>query len=144
MSIMEEIRQLKTDPKTLRSFGLVVGGVLVGIWALLWGLDRFVGRGGDFPWLWMVGGALILLGAVLPRVLKPVYLLWMGLAVVLGFFVSRIILTIFFFLVLTPVGLFFRLTGRDVLKRKLEPDAETYWIPKENLIADRSRYEKFF
>ena len=139
MSIREEIRHLPTDVPALRNFGLAVGAVFLAIGGfLLW---RDVSWG---LYLIYIGAPLVLLGALVPKVLKPVYLAWMTMAVVLGAFMTRVLLTLFFFLVITPVGLFFKLIGRDALHRKLDRDAATYWIDKEYLIPDRSRYEKFF
>lgn len=139
MSIRQEIAQLPTDKVTLRKFGLMVGGVFAVIGAfLLWR---------DISWaivLVYIGAPLILLGAALPNILRPVYIAWMSLAVVLGAIVTRILLTLFFFLVITPVGLVFKLIGRDALTRKLDRSATTYWIDKEYPITDRSRYENFF
>jgi multisubunit Na+/H+ antiporter MnhG subunit len=68
----------------------------------------------------------------------------MAMAIVLGRFMTRLLLTVFFFLVITPVGLIFRLMGRDALHRKLDRQAATYWIPKEYPIQDRTRYENYF
>ncbi len=145
MSIQEEISLIKTGVEELRSFGQVVGGVFLLLWLVLWGpLPYFFGKGGSFPVLLGIGGVLVALGTLAPKVLKPVYIAWMSLAVVLGFFMTRVVLTLFFFLVLTPVGLFFRLIGRDALNRKIDRQAKTYWIEKEYPIADRSRYENFF
>ena len=139
MSIREEIAQLPTDKVTLRKFGLVVGGVFAAIGAfLLWR---------DISWAIVfvyIGAPLILLGAILPNILRPVYIAWMSLAVVLGAIVTRILLTLFFFLVITPVGLVFKIIGRDALTRKIDRSATTYWIDKEYPITDRSRYENFF
>lgn len=141
----EEIRSLSATVKDLRSFGWTVGGALVVLWAVLWGpLPYFFDKGGNFPLLAYVGLGLAVMGTLAPIVLKPVYYAWMSLAFVLGFVMTRVILTIFFFLVLTPVSLVFRLIGRDALHRKLDRQGPTYWIDKEYLIADRSRYEKFF
>ena len=145
MSIREELKHIPSETSDLRSFGLVVGGVFTALWFLFWGpLPYFFDRGGNYPVLAVIGITLMVLGAAVPRVLKTVYLGWMGIAVVIGSIVTPLILTIFFFLVLTPVGLFFRLTGRDVLNRKLDRDAPTYWIKKDYPITDRSRYENFF
>ncbi|MCG8462339.1 MAG: SxtJ family membrane protein [Holophagales bacterium] len=139
MSIRRELSHLDTTIPTLRRFGLVVGGIFVAIGAfLMW---RQVGWA---PILFWIGGPLVLLGALVPRVLRLVYLGWMGIALVFGSIVTPILLTIFFFLVVTPLALFFRLIGRDALHRRLDRDAPSYWIDKEVLIADRSRYEKFF
>ena len=144
-TIREEIRALSATTKDLRSFGLTVGAALVVFWIVLWKVFPFVfGRGGNFPWLAYIGVALAAVGAVAPVVLKPVFYGWMSLAFVLSFVMTRVILTIFFFVVLTPVGLFFRLIGRDALHRKMDRQGSTYWIDKEYPIADRSRYEKFF
>ena len=145
MSIKEEISLIKTGVKELRSFGQVVGGVFLLLWLVLWGpLPYFFGKGGNFPVLLGIGGVLVVLGTLAPKVLKPIFIAWMSLAVVLGFFMTRVVLTLFFFLVLTPVGLFFRLIGRDALNRRIDREAKTYWIEKEYPIADRSRYENFF
>lgn len=139
MSIRDEVRALPTDPVTLRKFGLMVGGVFCLLGAfLLW---REVSWAVVFLW---IGAPLVVLGAIYPRILRPVYIGWMTLAVVLGAFMTRVLLTLFFFIVLTPVGLFFRLIGRDALHRTLDRDAASYWIPKEYPIEDRSRLKNFF
>ena len=139
MSFKAEFALLPTDTPALRKFGLAVGGVFLAIAAFLWWRD--------VSWymvLVYIGAPLVVLGAILPRVLRPVYLGWMAMAIVLGAFMTRVLLTIFFFVVITPVALFFKIIGRDALTRKLDRSAPTYWVDKEYLIADRTRYEKFF
>lgn len=123
--IRAELRQLSRTPRDLRRFGLTVGGVFaaLGVW---FGLRHFA----SFPYLLGVGLALIALGLIYPRALKPVYLGWMTLALVLGFVVSHVILTLFFFLVLTPVGLLARALGKDFLRLKLDRQAPTYWLKR--------------
>src|SRR5881397_3046119 len=111
--IREELKHLKTEPRELRKFGLMVGGVLLllGFW--------FVFRHKPWhAWSWTPGALLLLLGILAPRVLKHIYLGWMTLAFVLGFIVSTILLTIFFYVVVTPIGLVARLCGKDFLERK--------------------------
>ncbi len=145
MSIIQEIKKLPAEPSDLRKFGWTVGVAFVLLWAAFaYAFPYLLGKGRSFPLLWQIGAVLIVLGTVLPRILKPVFYAWMTLALALGFVMTRVLLTIFFFLVLTPVGLVFKLIGRDALHRKLDPRAESYWIKKEYLIQDRSRFEKFF
>ena len=72
-----------------------------------------------------------MVGAAFPRGLKHLYIPWMSLAIILGFIVSHVLLTLFFFLVLTPIGLAARLSGKDFLSLKLDPHASTYWLPHE-------------
>ena len=55
------------------------------------------------------------------------YKLWMSLAVILGFFISNIFLTVFFYIILTPVGFFMRIFGKDPLKKGFRSNEETYW-----------------
>ena len=100
MNIREDIKQLKTGDRDLRKFGLMVGGVFVAIGLLfLW---RHPGRSPYFFW---PGGTLMVLGLVLPRVLKWVYIAWMSVAFVLGFVMAHVILTLFFFLIIvSPVA----------------------------------------
>ena len=97
-----------------RSFGLSVGGVLCVIAAVLW----WRGRPLRAELLGSVGAALVLLGATAPRLLRIPSALWWRFARVLGHYNARILLSIFFFVVLTPVGLFWRLIGRDPLSRR--------------------------
>ena len=56
-----------------------------------------------------------------------VYLPWMGFAFIMGTIVSNAILALIYFVLITPIGLFFKLTGRDVLNRKFKPGVSTYW-----------------
>ncbi len=124
--LLKDIKDLKTGTRELRNFGLLVGGVFAALGLLaLW-------RGKPvYPWLLTPGLALVVLGAVLPRTLKYVYIAWMTLALILGFIVSHVILTVFFFLVITPIGLVARLAGKDFLRLKLDRQAKSYWIPRE-------------
>ena len=145
MSILHEVRELPSAPRDLRKFSLTVGIAFVVLWAVFAYLFPYLfGRGRDFPILWQIGAALAVVGTLLPAVVKPLYYAWMTMALALGWVMTRVLLTIFFFVVLTPVALFFRLIGRDALHRKLDRSAETYWIEKTHPITDRSRYEKFF
>ncbi len=124
--IAEEIRQLAPNRRELRKFGLLVGGVFAAL-GIVW-LLRSKAFG---PWLLAPGVALILLGALWPKVLKPAYLVWMALAIVLGFLVSQVLLSLIFFLVITPLGLIARCAGKDFLNRRLDRRVASYWMPRE-------------
>src|SRR6267378_7769592 len=113
--IREEIKLLKTGPHELRKFGLLVGAVfaLLGIW--FWWRDK-----ARYPYFLVPGAVLVVLGATVPRALRLIYIGWMSVAFLLGFVVSNILLTLFFYVVVTPIGLAARLTGKDFLNRKLD------------------------
>ncbi|MEM1115037.1 MAG: SxtJ family membrane protein [Bacteroidota bacterium] len=142
-TVAAELRALDVSARALRQFGLVVGAVLLAVAAVLawragWSLSPVarVLLGG--------GGTLVLLGAVAPRVLRPVHRVWMALAFALGFVMTRVILTLAFALAFVPMGLVLRLLGKDLLRRRLDPEAESYWIPRADGGPDREQLERYF
>ena len=139
MNIRDDIKDLKTDTATLRKFGLVVGGVFVGLGLLF--LLRHPTRTPYFVW---PGGLLMIAGATIPRALKWIYIGWMSIAFVLGFVMAHVILTLFFFLIITPIGLVARLFGQDFLSLKLNRAAKSYWIPREKKAKSPQDYERQF
>lgn len=82
--------------------------------------------------------------AFLPAALRPTYRILMKVAHALGWFNTRLILVVLFYLVFTPIGLVLRLFGKDLLNRKIDPEAESYWIPRPKEPFDRKRYERQF
>lgn len=142
-ALRDEIRHLDTTPRALRQFGVLVGGVFGAI-------AVFIGwrAGWDFPtWAAVMGGvglALVVFGLVAPRVLRGPYVAWMGLAVVLGFAVSRVLLTLVFGLLVTPIGLVLRALGRAPFPRRPDARAATYWHAREAGPPDPARYGRFY
>ena len=136
--LLQDIREIKTGTVELRKFGLWVGGVFVGI-----GLLYLLRHRPVYPWFLAPGVFLMVFGLAAPRLLKLIYVVWMTLAMVMGFVVSHVILTLFFFLVITPIGLIARLAGKDFLSLKLDRAAPSYWVtrtstgPKEPLDYER-------
>ncbi len=115
----------KLDKKHLREFGLITGGILVGIFGLLlpWLLEH------DFPsWPWIIAGILWVWAILLPTTLRPVYRAWMAIGRVLAWINTRIILGIMFYLIFFPVGLVLKLAGKDAMTRKLNKTQDTYRI----------------
>lgn len=123
----EDIEGLRrTVPRDLRKFGLVVGGVFCAL--ALW----FYLRGKPSYWYFLLPGVLlVVLGILLPRALKWPYVVWMTLAMLLGAVVSTLVLTLLFYLVVTPIGLIARFVGNDFLSLKLAPGATSYWILRD-------------
>jgi hypothetical protein len=68
----------------------------------------------------------------------------MTLAILLGWLMTRIILIILFYLVVTPIGLLAKLSGKDFLNRKFNREAQSYWIPRKATTTDKGNYEKQF
>jgi hypothetical protein len=92
--------------------------------------------------LLLVGLVVFAIGLVLPRVIRP---LFVGLTVVvfpMGWIVSRLVLAAVFYLVVTPIGLLLRLTGRDALERRRSAEG-TYWKSKEQPESSESYLRRF-
>jgi hypothetical protein len=142
-AVVEEVRGLDTGPKALRRFGLVVGGVFAGIAAVsAWPNGWAVGSTAAV--LGAVGGALLVLGLAAPALLRPVYRVWMGLAFVLGFVMTRVILTVVFVGLVVPIGLVLRLFGKDFLDERFDRSAPSYWRPKTYDDPTPERLEKYY
>ena len=116
------MEQVEITKKTLRQFGLMVGGIFlfIGLWPLVWRQEAMR------IWVVVPGALLAAAGLVMPGVLKHVYRGWMWVGHVMGWVNTRIILGILFYGMVTPMGLFMKLTGRDPMRRAFEPDAKTY------------------
>ncbi len=142
-ALWEEIKHVDTSKKALRSFGLLVGAILLGIAAYLWWQHAWEAGTAEY-FLSGLGGALVLFGLILPRLLLPLYRVWMGLAVVLGFVMTRVILTLVFFLTVLPIGLLLRLFGKDLLHRRLDSSAPSYWVRKEPHLTGPERLERYY
>ena len=128
-----------TDAKQARKTALSVGAVLVvlGAWSL-W--RHHLLRAEIFG---AAGALLILLAVVAPRWTLPFHRVWMKFAGALGYVNSRIILSVMYYGVLTPVGLLMRAAGRDPLNRRRKP-SESYWIPRPKPRQDREQFERLF
>ena len=137
--INKEIAQLSISPRNLRKFGLLVGGVflLLGCWFLY-------RQKPAWPYFLTPGALLVLGGLIVPMSLKHVYIAWMGLGLALGFVVSNVVLTIFYYLILTPIGLIARLCGQDFLSLKRNPAVASYWVMKPVTARTPQEYEQQF
>jgi hypothetical protein len=129
---------LRAPVSVLRHFGLTIGSAFAVLGALaLW---RHRGAG----WVFVIAAGLsILLGALVPKTLRYVYEAWMAVARILSWFTTRLLLTLVFFLGVTPLGLLQRLFGKRPIDLRFRSDDATYWTqrPAEPKPAD---YEKQF
>ncbi|MGD2175201.1 MAG: hypothetical protein PVJ27_07345 [Candidatus Brocadiaceae bacterium] len=138
------------DRRQLRVFGLVclAGFALIGAW--IYTRHSFLGIG-IAPSaasrvalaLWVVGLACGVLGAVGPGWLRPLYVGLTLVALPIGYAVSLVLLALLYYGLITPVGLVFRLVGRDPLERGFDEEADTYWVRRQDT-ADVTRYFRQF
>ena len=115
-------------PRQLRVFGLsamVASAILATVLVWLWGAAPV--------WALVVlalGATILLISLLSLPAAKAVYLVLTVVAMPIGYVVSVVLLAAFYFLLLTPVGLFFRVIGRDPLCRRFDRHADSYWQPR--------------
>jgi hypothetical protein len=119
-------REQYVEGSSDRNFGLVFAALF-----LLIALSPL--RHGHTPrwWALVVCGLLTLVAVAKPALLSRPNWLWMKLGILLGKVVSPIALGILFYGVLTPLAIVVRLTGKDPLRIKLDPNADSYWIVRK-------------
>lgn len=139
--IREQLRTLDQSQKALRTYAFITTGALAVLGALLFFLSKKPHWG---LWLWGIGGAFLLVGLVAPVVLKPVHYVWMALTFLLGAIMTTLLLTLLFFLVVTPIGLLVRRVKGDLLNQKIDRSAASYWVKREPREFDPQRYERLF
>ncbi len=137
MRISEEIKSLEVSPKKIREFGLLVGGVFL----LLGGLALWRGRPAA-PCFLGIGGFLFFFGVVYPAILKPLYRAWMIFAILLGWVMSRVMLSLLFFIAITPIGLCMRLQGKDLLDQKFPDPKDSFWTLRNKDSESRDACER--
>jgi hypothetical protein len=125
-----------TNPE--RSFGLSVGLVLCAIAAALW----WRGRIGRAEIVAGVGAFLVVSGLVYPPLLKYPSAAWWRVSRTLGYVNARVLLTILFSIVLVPLSLVWRLTGKDPLARRR--DRWPGWTTYPPRYRSRRHYEKMY
>ena len=119
-------KQREKTKKELRKFGFVMTVPL----ALIGGFLLWKGRGTAL-YVLAIASFFLLSGLFVPQILRPIEKVWMKLAMAIGAVMNRVILTLTYFLAITPLGLFLRLTGKDLLQIKFDESKESYWVPVE-------------
>ena len=122
-----------------RKSALLVAAVLLGIAA--WNLYR--GRTAVVIIFGALGGALLVAGLLVPPAARAFHTAWMRFAVLLGHVNSRVLLTLVYYLVVTPYGVVTRLVGRDPLRRR-GARAESYWVERKTTRQAREQFERLF
>ena len=132
------MQKLNLDRKNLREFGLTLGAFFL----VISGVCLFKQKSAYLTYSLIASCVSSIMGLVLPSFLKPVYIVWMRFAFILGWINTRIILVILFYLVFTPLGLLMRLFRIDLLER--ENKLDSYWKKKEKIKLNPLDYERRF
>jgi len=141
MLLKDDINKIPLDRKVLRSFGLLMACVLLLVGGWLWWNSA-----ATWPWAAVSAALLAAIGLAIPSFLKPIYKGWMILALILGWVMTRVVLTLVYYLVLTPIGILGRAFGEQFLQLKLKRSGETpsYWVRRTGPPREKSDYERQF
>src|SRR5262245_60271799 len=123
--------------KELRNFGLFVGGVfsVLGLWPML--------LHGEPPRVWaiVIGGSLIGLGILFPRALAHVHQGWMWIGHILGWINTRILLSLVFYGLITPIAIVIRIMGKDTMRQAFSEASSTYRVNRQPRPRSHMKYQ---
>ena len=116
-----------------RSFGIVffVVFLLIAAWPILDGQSLRI-------WSLLISLIFLSLGILKSKLLTPLNLAWIKLGDLLGRIIAPIVMGLVFFLILTPIGLFMRVIGKDLLNLKFSKD-NSYWVERKTKIGSMKR-----
>ena len=109
-----------------RGFGIVFAVLFVAI-----GLFPLLGGGPPRGWAFGVAGAFLAVALVRPALLAPLNRIWFKFGLLLQRVVNPLVMAVIYFAVVTPTGLVMRALGKDPLHLRYDPDARSYWIPRD-------------
>lgn len=109
-----------------RNFGLVFATVFT-----LIALIPLFHQNSPRWWAAAIAAAFLLISLIAPALLGPFNKAWHHFGLLLGNIVAPVVMGLVFLLALTPIGALMRLTGKDPLSRRFDPQATSYWVPKE-------------
>jgi len=137
--MFEEIKNIKSEKNNFRNFGITVGIILLIISGFLYWKEK------ESVQIFLTIGITFLLTAVaIPVILKPVYWIWMIFAVILGWFMTHVILSLLFYVVFTSIGLTLRFFGKQFLELRWDKSKDSYWNYKIKKQYKKTDYERQF
>ena len=137
--MLEEIKNIKSKKSDLRNFGITIGIILLVISVFLFWKEKE-----SFQIFLAIGIILFLTSISIPIFLKPVYWIWMIFATILGWIMTRLILSLLFYIIFTSIGLTYRLFGKQFLELRWDKSKDSYWNFKTNEHLQKEKYEKQF
>ena len=116
------MKNKKIKMSSNRSFGLVffVVFLIVTLYPLINSSEIRI-------WSLIISLIFLILGLINSQILTSLNKLWLKFGIFLGKIISPLVMGVVFFLVITPIGLFMRLLGKDILNLKYNIN-KTYWI----------------
>ncbi|MBD3224784.1 MAG: hypothetical protein GF313_08650 [Caldithrix sp.] len=135
--IKQELTALPVSVKNIRYFALPVGFILLllGVWL------QFNTATLSAIFLLVIGLGLAFSGLMIPKRIVWLYKIWMTLALSLGWLISRLLMVLVFYAVLTPIGFILKLFGKRLMDHRFTDKADSYW---HDVRHQKSDYEKMY
>ena len=135
----EDLLMASDKLKNSRKFWLAISLILFGV-----GIYNFYYNSTQVSiWCFVAASPILLLSLLVPKVLKPEYSLITIVSRKIGWYNSKLLIGILFYLIFTPIAVIYRIIGKDPLNRKMEKYRKSYWIPrtKHAFGKERSEYQ---
>lgn len=137
--IKQEIKNIKYDKIELVKFSRLMSAAFLIVAFFLWYYKK-----NTFQYFIIISGLFFIIGLFAPQLLKTIYKLWMTLAVILGWFMTRVILSILYYIVITPIGLIAKLFGKKFIEKNFDRKKTTYWNYRKSEEKSKEEYERQF
>jgi hypothetical protein len=124
-------------PEHIRRFGFILGGMFTLLGVLSWVLHLWI----PWPVLLIPGVSVLTIALLNLPLLRHIYKGWMTFARAMAWFQTRLILGLFFYLMLTPLAFIMRLFGRDSMQLKRK-SSDTFWDSRDSTPTEPERYRK--
>ena len=136
--MIEEIKNIKSDKKELKKFGYTIGAILLIIGILLYIYEKqsakyFLGIGLTFQ----------IIAQTVPIILLPLQKIWMAISVIMGFIMTRVILFLLFYVIITTISFISKLFHKDFLNLKIEKEKKSYWNIRNEEYTKSSTEKQF-
>jgi len=125
------------DRKEWRKFGIGLSIILMIIGTVQWIIGKSL-----FPFVYLTAGIVFISGLLFPVILKPLYIIFSYIGFALGWVMTRVILSAFFYLVFTPIGLLSRLFRKRYLQMRFGSNDSSYWKNHREQTASKEHFEK--
>ena len=117
-----------------KSFGVLFFIVFLGVG--LWPITK---ENSPNVYLILIGVIFLILGLLNSKILSPLNSIWIKFGETLGKIIAPLVMAIVFFIILTPISLIVRLSGKDLLGLKFSKEIKTYWIKRKKDLGSMNK-----
>ncbi|MCF7803076.1 MAG: hypothetical protein K9N46_11250 [Candidatus Marinimicrobia bacterium] len=131
------VKTKESTRKDWRQFGLGLAVILAILGTLQWILHNPL-----YLWAYSLSGVIAVSALVFPVLLKPVFIMFSYIGLAIGWVMTRVLLSLVLYVIITPIGILSRLLGKPFLDMRFKTDEDSYWIDREETGPSKEHYEK--